>query len=82
MDAIEQVRARAADVLRAASASHRDSERARQQSSSDLARVALAAVEGLESLTDALSGLQAELPEGVRDVVHLSARASTSRAIA
>lgn len=79
MDAIDEVRARAAEVLRAASARRRDSERARQQSSSDLARVALAAVEGLETLTDALEGLQGELPEGARELVRISARAAWER---
>jgi molecular chaperone GrpE (heat shock protein) len=79
MDAIEELRARAAEVLRAASSSRRDSERAQLQSSSDLTRVALAAVEGLEALTDALDGLQAELPDTVRESVRLSARAAWER---
>jgi molecular chaperone GrpE (heat shock protein) len=79
MDAIEQVRARAAEVLRAAAASRRESERARQQSSGDLSRVALAAVEGLETLTDALDGLQAELPEGARELVRLASRGAWER---
>ena len=79
MDAIEELRARAAEVLRAASSSRRDSERAQLQSSSDLTRVALAAVEGLEALTDALDGLQAELPDTVRETVRLSSRAAWER---
>ena len=79
MDAIEELRARAADVLRAASSSRRDSERARLQSSSDLARVARAAVESLEALTDALDGLGGELPESARELVRLSSRAAWER---
>ena len=79
MDALDEVRARAAEVLRAASAGRRESERARQQSSGDLARVALAAVEGLESLTDALDGLADELPAGARELVRISARAAWER---
>ena len=79
MDAIEELRARAAEVLRAASSSRRDSERAQLQSSSDLTRVALAAVEGLEALTDALDGLQAELPDAVRETVRVSSRAAWER---
>ena len=79
MDAIEELRVRAAEVLRAASSSRRDSERAQLQSSSDLTRVALAAVESLEALTDALDGLQAELPAAVRETVRLSSRAAWER---
>jgi molecular chaperone GrpE (heat shock protein) len=79
MDTIAELRARAADVLRAVSLGRRDSERARQQSSSDLTRVALAAVEGLEALTEALDGLQAELPESARETLRLSARAAWER---
>jgi molecular chaperone GrpE (heat shock protein) len=79
MDTIEELRSRAAEVLRAASQGRRDSERARQQSDGDLARVALAAVEGLEALTDTLDSLQAELPESARETVRLSARAAWER---
>jgi molecular chaperone GrpE (heat shock protein) len=79
MDAIAELRARAAEVLRAASSGRRDSERARERSSGDLARVALAAVEGLEALTDALDALQAELPDGPRETMRLSARAAWER---
>lgn len=79
MDAIEELRARAAEVLRAASARRRDSERAQQQSSRDLSRVALAAVEGLEALTDALEGLEGDLPESTRELLALSSRAAWER---
>jgi molecular chaperone GrpE (heat shock protein) len=79
MDVIERVRTRAAEVLRAAAAERRDSERARQQSAGDMARVVLAAVEGLETLTDALDGLGDELPDRARELVALSARAAWER---
>jgi len=79
MDAIQQLRARAADILRSASASRRDSERAQEKAAGALARVALAAVFGLEALTDALDALQADLPDGAREIVRLSSRAAWER---
>jgi len=75
----QQLRERAADVLRAAAAERRAAQRAEEQSSADLARVVLAAVEGLESLTDALDGVQGELPPALRELLTLSARAAWER---
>src|SRR5688572_15370283 len=79
MDPIEQLRVRAAEVLRSAAADRREGERALQRCTSDLRRVVLAAVEGLETLADALEGLQAELPPDVRELVRISSQASWER---
>jgi len=79
MSATEELRARAAEVLRSAADQRRAAERALQQRTDDLARVALAAVEGLETLTDALDGVRDEMPQGVRDLLRLSARAAWER---
>lgn len=79
MDSIEELRARASEVLRAATAERREAERAQRQSHADLARVALAAVEALETLADALDGVRNELPPGVQELVRLSSRAAWER---
>jgi len=79
MEREDVLRARASEVLRAASAERRAAERARDQSKGDLTRVLRATVEGLEALTDAIEGVQADLPAGVRDVLRLSARAAWER---
>jgi molecular chaperone GrpE (heat shock protein) len=79
MDMIEQLRERASEVLRAATAGRREAERAQQQASGDLARLALAAVEALETVADTLEGVQDELPAGVRELVRLSSRAAWER---
>ena len=75
----DQLRDRAAEVLRAASAERREAQRAQQQAAGDLSRVVLAAVEGLEALTDALDGVQNELPPALRDLLGLSASAAWER---
>jgi molecular chaperone GrpE (heat shock protein) len=79
MDAIEQVRSRAAEALKAEAHAHRDAERARAECAGELARLALAAVEGLETLSDALSGLRGELPDPLRTTLDHSARAAWER---
>jgi len=81
MDAngIEQVRHRAAEVLKAASRAHRDAERALGECASDLSQMALAAVEGLETLSEAVAGVQGDLPDSVKSVLDLSARAAWER---
>jgi molecular chaperone GrpE (heat shock protein) len=79
VDAIEQVRTRAAEVLKAASRSHREAARALAECAGDLSRMALAAVEGLETLSDAVSGLQGELPGPLQSALDLSARAAWER---
>jgi molecular chaperone GrpE (heat shock protein) len=79
MDHIEEVRGRAAEVLKAASRAQRETQRALDACSSDLSGMALAAVEGLETLSEAVAGVQAELPPGVAAVLDLSARAAWER---
>jgi molecular chaperone GrpE (heat shock protein) len=79
MTTIEHVRGRAAEVLRAAAHGRRDAERALVQSEGDGARVALAAVEGLETLSETVAGVREDLPAGLRDVLDLAARASWER---
>lgn len=79
MSSIEEVRASAATVLREATLARREAERALQDRTNALGRVALAAVEALESLTDALAGLEDDLPEAVRETLRLCARAGWER---
>jgi ABC-type transporter Mla subunit MlaD len=79
MESMQELRERAAEVLRAATAERREAEKVQRQAQADLAGVALAAVEALETLADALDGVQDELPAGVRDLVRLSTRAAWER---
>ncbi|HEX6739146.1 MAG TPA: hypothetical protein VF310_12780 [Vicinamibacteria bacterium] len=79
MGGIDQVRRRAAEVLKAASHAHRDARRALDACSRDLSQMALAAVEALETLGDAVSGVEDDLPSAVRGVLELSARAAWER---
>ena len=79
MDVIEQVRSHAAEALKAEAHAHRDAERALAECTGELSRLALAAVEGLETLSDALSGLQGELPEALRSTLEVSTRAAWER---
>jgi molecular chaperone GrpE (heat shock protein) len=79
MERIEHVRRRAAEVLKAASHAGRDARRALDACSQDLSQMALAAVEALETLGDAVSGVQGELAPGVATVLDLSARAAWER---
>jgi molecular chaperone GrpE (heat shock protein) len=79
MDPLELLRARASEVLRAATAERRAAERERQQARAELGRVALAAVEALETVADTLEGLRDELPANVRELVALSSKAAWER---
>jgi molecular chaperone GrpE (heat shock protein) len=79
VSSIEDVRASAATVLRGATLARREAERSLQDRTNTLGRVALAAVEALESVTDALAGLADDLPEGARDTLRLSAHAGWER---
>jgi molecular chaperone GrpE (heat shock protein) len=79
VEGMEEVRQRAAEVLRAASRAHREAERALDACTSDLSQMALAAVEGLEALSEAVVAVQGDLPESVRAVLDLSARAAWER---
>jgi molecular chaperone GrpE (heat shock protein) len=79
MTGIEHVRRRAAEVLRVAAHGRRDAERALQESETDAARVVLAAVEGLETLSETVAGVRGDLPPGLREVLDLAARASWER---
>jgi molecular chaperone GrpE len=75
----QELRERAAAVLRTAAAERRQAQRAEEQAAGELARMVLAAVEGLEALTDAVDGVQDELPAPVRELLALSARAAWER---
>ena len=79
MEGIEQVRSRAAEVLKAASRTQREAQRALDDCAGELSRVVLAAVEGLEALADAVSALQGELPAPVQGALEASARAAWER---
>jgi molecular chaperone GrpE (heat shock protein) len=75
----DELREKAAEILRAAVREMRDAERALSECSADRGALVLSAVEGLETLADTVSALLPQIPEALRAPLELSIRAAWER---
>lgn len=78
-DRIEAARAAARDALRESVEARRESARARDESRSDLARLAVSAVEGVETLAETASAYLDALPSEAREAVSIAVQSAWER---
>jgi molecular chaperone GrpE (heat shock protein) len=75
----DELREKAAAVLRAAAREAREAERALGVCASDLGQLALASAESLETLADTVTALLPQMPEAHKAALEVAARASWER---
>jgi molecular chaperone GrpE (heat shock protein) len=75
----DDLREKAAEILRAAVRETREAERALSECTADRGALALASVESLETLADTVTALLPQVPEALRAPLELSIRAAWER---